>query len=134
MAFMTMEPEAMEDTRLGTLRVALGAVVLWGIAALGAHLAQQGFHEPIAQFAGRLVVIALCGQLLGRLGTTITEGRSLVIGLAWAALAIGTEMYLTTHGVHGWYELLGSPVTNSEWMRGMTVVAWLVAPRLATRE
>ncbi len=134
MAFITMEPETMECDRVGTLRVTVGAVVLWGISALGAHLAQQGFGEPLAQFAGRLVVIGFSGYLLGRLGSTITQGRAMAVGLAWAALAIGTEIFLTSHGVHGWYELLGSPLTNPEWMRGLTVIAWLVAPRIAARD
>jgi len=134
MSFMTMEPETMNDATLGTLRVTLGAVILWGIAALGAHLANQGFEDPLVQFAGRLVVICLCGHLLGRIGGAITPGVEFAVGLAWAALAIGTELYLTSHGLHGWYELLGSPLTSSEWMRGATVIAWFVAPKLAAGE
>jgi len=134
MSFMTMEPGTMGEASDSTLRVALGAMILWGIAAFGAHLANQGFEDPLVQFAGRLVVIGLCGYLLGRLGGPITPGVEFGVGLAWAALAIGTEIFLTVHGMHGWYEFLGSPLTNSEWMRGATVIAWFVAPKLAAGE
>jgi hypothetical protein len=134
MSLSTMEPGTMNDTSDSTLRVALGAMILWAIAAFGAHLANQGFADPFVQFGGRLLVIALSGHLLGRVGGTITPGVEFAVGLAWAALAIGTEIFLNAHGMQGWYELLGSPLTNAEWMRGATIIAWFVAPKLAAGE
>lgn len=133
MSFMTMEGETTVNLRPGALRITLAAIVFWGIAVLGVHLSQSAIGDPTAQFGIRLTVIALCGALLGWLGAAITTDHALLVGMAWAGLAIGTEIFLTSHGMHGWYELLGNPSTTPDWMRAVTVVVWLLAPKLAAR-
>lgn len=134
MTFMTMETPSMTVEGTTPLRLAASSAAFWMVAAGGSHLAQHLFIDTFAVFVARLAVIALCGALLGRIGATISTGRALVIGIAWAVIAIGTEIVLTSHGMHGWYELLGNPATDPDWTRGATIVAWLVAPRLAARD
>ncbi|MBI2213834.1 MAG: hypothetical protein HYU52_09315 [Acidobacteria bacterium] len=129
----TTETARMDERLPGLFWSAICAIGLWVVAALAAHLMQGVFTSSIAQFGGRLIVIALCGALLGRLDPGLTPERALAFGVLWAALAIGTEIYLTSHGVTGFYELLGSPSVDSDWLRGASVITWLLAPKLAAR-
>ncbi|MFA6955034.1 MAG: hypothetical protein WC538_04095 [Thermoanaerobaculia bacterium] len=131
MTFITMEAHRMSGETAVFPRVALGALVSWAFAALGCHLALMLFDNTLLAFGTRLVMIVASGALLGKLCARLDTNAALIAGVGWAALAIATEIYFASNGVKGWFELLGNPTQLSDWMRGATIVTWMLAPSVA---
>jgi len=133
MTYSSIEATGIPGQRISAPRFVLGALFCWAIAVLGCHVALLAFGGDAFVFGVRVVAILASGALLGKLSERLDTRAALSVGVAWAALAIGTEIVLTAQSISGWYELLGNPVSSSDWMRGTTVIAWLLAPGMAAR-
>jgi len=131
MTFMTMEAQSTSADTFATPRVGLGAPFAWGVGGLGCHLALMEFDDSLMVFGTRLIVIVAAGALLGRISARLDTNAALLAGVAWATLAIATELGFASEGIKGWFELLGNPAQLSDWMRGATIVAWTLAPSIA---
>lgn len=73
------------------------------------------------------VVIVLAGLLV----RTPSLRRAFLIGAAWLALSVATEIAMTLALHHGWFALLGPP--SEGWRRDVVVMSWLCAPALFVR-
>ena len=133
MTYMSLEATRMQARRTSSPRASITALGCWAVAVLGCHAASIELDSELLVFGARLAAILVSGALAGMLADHLDTRGALVAGMIWAALAITTEITIASQGVTGWYELLGDPSRLSDWMRGLTVVAWLLAPGIAAR-
>ncbi len=119
--------------RHATTAVAM-PLIFWAAAALLVIAAHQ-FLEPISPAASVIVkmlailAIAFAYMRLSRREVTIDE--ALFVGIAWAVLAVITEVAASTHLGRGWFVLAGSPAHDV--LRIALLLAWVAAPALFSR-
>ena len=129
---MTTMTDSGPETHASSFLVTAGMVVLgWGVAALLVSLVPHGLPSVAVRSLVQAVVILAAAFAFMRVRPDTCLDHALLVGVSWLLLSIGAELVVAAQLHHGWYELLGSPVTPG--LRGVQFVAWLVGPALFAR-
>lgn len=134
MTTTTHGPAQFEETRHHPIAVALLVLLFWIIAAV-LVAAGHAVLDPLSPATSAVVTMATiaaaawaytrwCARYAGL-------PRALAVGVAWLALAVITEVFLSARLGHGWYGLLTSP--NRPLLRNLDFFVWIFAPALFAR-
>jgi hypothetical protein len=110
-----------------TTAVLVGLFWVAAAALVGtAHVRIEPLSAP-GGWAAAIAAVLLCAYSYTRLCARhagITHALS--VGIAWLVLAIVTEIAVTEHLGHGWYDLIGTP--DRPLLRNAFLFVWVFAP------
>jgi hypothetical protein len=105
------------------------AILSWAVAALLVIAVHRQLDDvaPLTASAAKIVAIVVIGFAYVKV-TGATIDNALFAGVAWIALAIGTEMAMTARLGHAWFALVGSPGAPA--LRYVVMFFWIAGPAL----
>jgi uncharacterized MnhB-related membrane protein len=108
-------------------------LLFWLIAALlviELHRMLAASSPVTCVVAQTLAILAAAFAYMKFGAADASVDHALFAGTAWLVLAILTELIMTAHDHHAWFEITGSPASA---LRNVLMFAWIAAPALFAR-